>query len=93
MNYTVYSLSVGKFKYWGITKDLTKRMYCHKARYNKSIDGWWYKVYEVLRANTKSWNDVKVSVHRTCNTRKEAILVENRLIKTNGNLNTQRKGR
>lgn len=93
MKYYLYSLSVGKVIYYGITKNVTKRMYCHKARFNKTIDGWSYPVYNGLRKVTKSWQNITISIISTHRTREKAILAEERMIELGGNLNCQKKGR
>lgn len=87
--YQVYSISTkdNKFKYYGSTNNMTKRMYLHNYRFNGGKGGHYF-VYKVLRTKVKSLDECKIEVLRNFHSKENALKMEQRLIEKDGNLNS-----
>ena len=85
----VYIGSYANATYVGMTKNLTNRLYTHKARYNQTIDGSDYFCYMVWRNITESFDDIEWKIVKSFKSKEAAKKHEIELIKKIGNLNDQ----
>ncbi len=90
--YQVYSLTTPnkQLKYYGVSVNLYSRISTHKARFNGTTQGWDTPVYCSLRKEVDSFDECEIKVIKEFDNKKDALLFETKMIRKDGNLNSQK---